>query len=61
MAGSAHSRNASDLVTRTHQLVVDPVQDLAGNLVSRVFDRDLTRPDDESREARPIMVTFRSR
>jgi hypothetical protein len=25
------------------------------------FDRDLTRPDDESREASPIMVTFRSR
>jgi hypothetical protein len=35
--------------------------DPAGNLVSRVFDRDLTRPDDESREARRIMVTFRSR
>jgi hypothetical protein len=44
----------------THQIVVDPVlEDLAGNSVSRVFDRDLTRPDDEPRQARPVTVTFR--
>lgn len=44
----------------SHQLVIDPVlEDLAGNSVSRVFDRDLTRPDDEPRQARPVTVTFR--
>jgi hypothetical protein len=45
-----------------HQLIVDPVlEDLAGNSVSRVFDRDLTRPEDRPRPARPVAVTFRSR
>jgi len=43
-----------------HHLVVDPVlEDLAGNSVSRVFDRDLTRPADEPRPARPVTVAFR--
>jgi hypothetical protein len=43
----------------SHQLVVDPIlEDLAGNSVSRVFDRDLTRPEDEPREARPVTNTF---
>jgi hypothetical protein len=33
-----------------HQLVVDPVlEDLAGNSVSRVFDRDLSRSEDQGR------------
>jgi len=42
-----------------HRLVVDPVlEDLAGNSASRVFDRDLTRPEDQPREARPVAVTF---
>jgi hypothetical protein len=42
-----------------HRLVVDPVlEDLAGNSVSRVFDRDLTRPEDRPREALPVMLTF---
>jgi hypothetical protein len=42
-----------------HQLFVDPVlEDLAGNSVSRVFDRDLTRSDDDPIPARPVMVTF---
>jgi hypothetical protein len=46
----------------SHRLVVDPVlEDLAGNSVSRVFDRDLTRPQDDPREARPFEVTFRPR
>jgi hypothetical protein len=43
-----------------HQLVVDAVlEDVAGNSVSRVFDRDLTRPEDRPREARKVTVTFR--
>jgi len=42
-----------------HELIVDPsLEDLAGNSVSRVFDRDLNRPDDAPREARPVRVTF---
>jgi len=44
---------------RSHKLVVDPVlEDIAGNSVSRVFDRDLARPQDEPREARPVAVAF---
>jgi hypothetical protein len=42
-----------------HQLVVDPVlEDLAGNSVSRVFDRDLARPEDRPRQARPVAMAF---
>jgi hypothetical protein len=42
-----------------HQLVVDPVlEDLAGNSVSRVFDRDLFRPEDDP-EGRSVVVSFR--
>jgi hypothetical protein len=45
-----------------HQLIVDPVlEDLAGNSVSRVFDRDLARPEDRPRQARPVTVGFRPR
>jgi hypothetical protein len=33
----------------------------AGNSVSRVFDRDLTRPEDQPRQARPVTVGFRPR
>jgi hypothetical protein len=44
-----------------HQLVVDPIlEDLAGNSVSRVFDRDLARTQDDPRLDRPAAVTFRS-
>jgi hypothetical protein len=44
-----------------YQLVVDPVlEDLAGNSVSRVFDRDLARAQDDPRLDRPAAVTFRS-
>ena len=40
-----------------HQLVVDPVlEDLAGNSLSRVFDRDLTRPEDEPRQGRTTLT-----
>jgi hypothetical protein len=43
-------------------LVVDPaLEDLAGNSVTRVFDRDLTRPGDEPREARAVTLPFRPR
>jgi hypothetical protein len=43
-----------------YQLVVEPVlEDLAGNSVSRVFDRDLTRPQDQSRPVRPVTIVFR--
>ncbi len=43
-----------------HQLIVEPVlEDLAGNSVSRVFDRDLTRAEDQSRPARPVTIVFR--
>jgi hypothetical protein len=45
-----------------HQLIVDPaLEDLAGNSVSRVFDRDLTRPEDQPRQARPVTLAFRTR
>ena len=45
-----------------HQLIVDPVlEDLAGNSVSRVFDRDLARPEDQPRQARPVTVGFHPR
>ncbi len=46
----------------THRLVVDPVlEDLAGNSVCRVFDRDLTRPGDEPGSPRPATMQFRPR
>jgi hypothetical protein len=42
-----------------HRLVVEPVlEDLAGNSVSRVFDRDLARPEDEPRPAGPVTIVF---
>jgi hypothetical protein len=43
-----------------HHLVVDPVlEDVAGNSVSRVFDRDLTHRADDAREALPVRLPFR--
>ena len=49
-------------VAGDHQLVVDPVlEDLAGNSVRRVFDRDLTRAEDEPEESGPVTITFRPR
>jgi hypothetical protein len=46
----------------SHQLIIDPVlEDLAGNSVSRVFDRDLTLAEDKPRQARPVSVPFRPR
>ena len=46
----------------SHRLVVDPfLEDLAGNSLIRVFDRDLSRPEDEPRDARAVALTFRPR
>ena len=44
-----------------HELVVDPeLEDLAGNSLRRVFDRDLTRPEDAPRDVlEPVSVAFR--
>ena len=43
-----------------HRLVVDPVlEDVAGNSVRRVFDRDLSRADDDPRDDGPVEVPFR--
>ncbi|WP_055750857.1 hypothetical protein [Frankia sp. AvcI1] len=43
-----------------HRLVVDPVlEDLAGNSLGRLFDRDLARPTDDPRGARGVTVPFR--
>jgi len=45
-----------------HRLLVDSVlEDLAGNSVSRVFDRDLTRPADDPRPPGPVTLPFRPR
>lgn len=42
-----------------HQLVVDPVlEDLAGNSVSRLFDRDLTETSEQPRRDQPVKVAF---
>ncbi|MEO8697159.1 MAG: hypothetical protein ABI658_26865 [Acidimicrobiales bacterium] len=46
----------------SHRLVVDAVlEDLAGNSLSRVFDRDLARPEDDPCEVREVAVAFRTR
>jgi hypothetical protein len=43
-----------------HQIHVDPIlEDLAGNSVSRVFDRDLTHPQDQPRQAPTATIPFR--
>jgi hypothetical protein len=42
-----------------HRLVVDPLlEDLAGNSVSRVFDRDLRLPENDPRDERPVVIEF---
>ncbi len=43
-----------------HRLVVDPVlEDVAGNSVQRVFDRDLSSADDDPRDDGPVELPFR--
>jgi hypothetical protein len=42
-----------------HHLVVDPVlEDVAGNSVQRVFDRDLSRVEDTPRDGGPVQLPF---
>jgi hypothetical protein len=42
-----------------HRLLIDPVlEDIAGNSMVRVFDRDLNRPDHEPVKAGPVSVPF---
>jgi len=42
-----------------YSLIVDSrLEDLAGNSLVRVFDRDLTRPADTPAEARPVAIDF---
>lgn len=46
-------------VPGSHQLVIDPVlEDVAGNSVSRVFDRDLSASDDEPAPTQTVTVPF---
>jgi hypothetical protein len=43
-----------------HELIVDALlEDLAGNSLARVFDRDLTRLTDDPLDIRQATVTFR--
>lgn len=52
-------RPTTPWVPGEHQLVVDTVlEDVAGNSVNRVFDRDLTRPEDEPRLGGPVTLSF---
>jgi hypothetical protein len=45
-----------------HQLIADPIlEDLAGNSVSRVFDRDLASPEDQPRQIGPVALAFHPR
>jgi hypothetical protein len=49
-------------IPEAHELVVEPVlEDVAGNSVSRVFDRDLSRTAQDPREDQPLTLIFRPR
>jgi hypothetical protein len=49
-------------ISGQHHLVVDPVlEDVAGNSVTRVFDRDLSRPDDSPVSSEPHTLAFHPR
>ena len=42
-----------------YTLTVDPIlEDVAGNSISRVFDRDLDRTEDDPRDANPTTIAF---
>lgn len=42
-----------------HEVVIDDIlEDLAGNSVTRIFDRDRTRPTEAMEEKRPAAMTF---
>jgi hypothetical protein len=50
---------AAPWVAAPHRLVVDPVlEDVAGNSVRRVFDRDLARAEDRPRPDGPVELVF---
>ena len=43
----------------SHRVIVDPrLEDLAGNSLMRVFDRDLMRPEDAPTEGREVAIDF---
>lgn len=49
----------SPWVKGRHLVIVDPrLEDLAGNSLIRVFDRDLTQAEDAPADARPVAVEF---
>jgi hypothetical protein len=51
---------AAPWVDEEHRLVVDPVlEDVAGNSVQRVFDRDLSEIEDTARPDGPVALLFR--
>jgi hypothetical protein len=51
---------AAPWVDAPHRLVVDPtLEDVAGNSVQRVFDRDLARAEDTPRAGGPVELPFR--
>ena len=50
---------AAPWVDAPHRLVVDPVlEDVAGNSVQRVFDRDLSKTDDTTSDGGPLELHF---
>ncbi len=55
-------RPATPWAPGPYRLVVNPIlEDVAGNSVDRVFDRDLTRSDDDPRPAGAVARTFQPR
>jgi hypothetical protein len=50
---------AAPWLAAPHRLTIDPVlEDVAGNSVERVFDRDLSKPEDTPRAGGPVELTF---
>lgn len=50
---------ARDWLPAAYTLTIEPIlEDPAGNSITRVFDRDLTRPDDDSLDAAPVTISF---
>jgi hypothetical protein len=50
---------ARDWLPATYTLTIEPIlEDPAGNSITRVFDRDLTQPDDDSLDAAPVTIPF---
>jgi Bacterial Ig-like domain len=54
-----HFDPAENWQPATYTLTIEPIlEDLAGNSITRVFDRDLTRPTDDPVEALPVTIPF---